>query len=87
MSFGQKITGSHQPIDQLKRPSTRVVEAVAEIEGADQTEIPALYEAIDPDALNALAEDGVQLSFDYAGYRIEVSGTGIIVEQTTEPNA
>lgn len=63
--------------------STRLLEAVADIEETDPAELnPPLYEVIDPDALEALfdapasgseLERTGQLAFPYRGYRITVS--------------
>lgn len=63
----------------------RVIEAVGDVSGVDETEITApLNEAIDPEALDALFEDGVggEVRFQFNGYRITVTvsedGTGYI---------
>lgn len=56
-----------------------VLRAVAEREGSDPVDLPALYDAIDPDALDALfasTRTGTirsgSVSFEYAGYRVTV---------------
>ena len=56
--------------------SEAVVAAVADSVGADPTEIPSLYDAVDPDALNALFADGRpgSVSFEYAGHEVTVCG-------------
>ncbi|WP_290819322.1 HalOD1 output domain-containing protein [Halovivax sp.] len=63
--------------------SLRIVEAVAEREGTDPLELTEpLYDAVDPDALDALFEglaDDASLTFAYHGYRITVDGAGEIV--------
>jgi hypothetical protein len=61
--------------------ATRVVSAVASREGVDPTAIePPLYDAIDPDALDALVasngESGLHVSFTYCGYPITVDAGG-----------
>lgn len=68
-------------------PSQAVVEAVAEREGVDPTEIepPAydpLYAAINPEALDRLFETSgtssaeASVSFEYEGYDVVVFGDG-----------
>lgn len=70
-----------------KTPVCAVVSAVADASGMDMVELPPLYEAIDPDALNALftgrSEPAVgQVSFRYAGYDVVVRGTGVVRVRT-----
>jgi len=57
-----------------------VLRVVAAHRGVDETELPPLYDAIDPDALDALLAsvrtDGPErasVRFEYAGHRITVS--------------
>jgi len=63
-------------------PSEAVVEALADAKGVDPLELDPLYDAIDPDALDALfdgAADGRRqgrVEFRTAGYRVEVTATG-----------
>jgi len=59
--------------------SSEVVSAVAAHEGVDETELPPLYDVIDPDALDALlssvqtgGSDQASVDFEYAGYRVVV---------------
>jgi len=71
--------------------STRIIELVAELEEADTTELPILHDCVDADALNRLirenAEDShLQISFDYNGDRVTVSGDGDL-HITDEPSA
>ncbi|WP_306053903.1 HalOD1 output domain-containing protein [Natronococcus wangiae] len=68
-------------------PVYRVVSAVADVVGADPVDLPPLYEAINPEALNDLfmsrsdtAVDTVQ--FQYAGYDIVVRGDGEVKVQS-----
>lgn len=63
----------------------RVIEAVGNVAGVEVTEITTpLNEAINPEALDALFEDGVggEVRFTFAGYRVSVTvsedGTGHI---------
>lgn len=71
-----------------KTPVYAVVSAVAEASGLDMLELPPLYEAINPDALNELftsrSEPAVgEVSFEYAGYDVVVRGTGVVEVRTT----
>jgi hypothetical protein len=62
-------------------PSAAVVEAVAEASGTEPLALPPLYDAIDPDALDALfgpSSGGTQstvgtIEFVYAGTTVELS--------------
>ncbi|WP_254530076.1 HalOD1 output domain-containing protein [Natrinema gelatinilyticum] len=57
--------------------STRVIQTVAEREGVAPTDLPPLYDAIDPEALDSIFTAGQgHLVFPYYGYRITVSGDG-----------
>ena len=59
-----------------------VIEAIADAEGADPTELnPPLYEAIDPDALENLFDDGRMIGkiiFNYHGYEVSVFPDGYV---------
>lgn len=62
--------------------STAVIEAVSSAAHEDATEMPPLYETLDPDALDTLFtspnEDGTPRSveFSYNGYRVAVDASG-----------
>ncbi|WP_254530451.1 HalOD1 output domain-containing protein [Natrinema gelatinilyticum] len=57
--------------------STRVIETVAEREGVAPTNLPPLYEVIEPEALDSIFTAGRgHLVFPYYGYKITVSGDG-----------
>lgn len=60
--------------------SEQVIEAVAGATGTDALELPPLYDAIDPDALNTLVEGsgGVTISFVYAGQEVCIESDGAI---------
>lgn len=68
-------------------PSTAVVETAAEAAGVDPTTIEPLYDALDPDGLDALVgaatpggcRSGVAVAFTAADHRISVHGTGEVV--------
>lgn len=64
-----------------RSPSQAVVESVAAREGVDPTELSGrLYDAVDPDALDALfgTREGTRFDgrvvFDYHGYEVTVLG-------------
>lgn len=60
--------------------SERLVQAVATATDTDPLELPPLYDAVDPDALDAMVEgmaDG-RVSFTYAGCEITVTAEGAI---------
>lgn len=60
--------------------SVAVIEAVAEHEGRDPSDIEeSLYEVVDPDALDALsASQGVEsrVAFPYHGHEVHVTSEG-----------
>jgi hypothetical protein len=60
--------------------SKRVVQTVAKTTNTDALELPPLYDAIDPDALDTLVgamSDGT-VSFIYAGHEVTVASDGTI---------
>lgn len=70
---------------QIDSPSEAVIDAVADREGVDPTELTVpLYEAIDPDALDAIVQTGpeadpsLRVEFDYYGYAVVVTGDGSV---------
>jgi hypothetical protein len=70
------VCGSHSDLQY----SEEVVRAVAAHDGVDETELPPLYDALDPDALDtvlASARDNgrgrASAAFEYAGHRIVVT--------------
>jgi hypothetical protein len=60
--------------------SVRVIEQVADATDSDPSELPPLYNDIDPDALNALVKHMThgEISFTYAGQEITVASSGHI---------
>lgn len=58
-------------------PSRGVIEAVAWFQEVEPTDLPPLYQAVDPDALDALVEspkDGTRsISFEYNGCEVQVT--------------
>lgn len=64
-------------------PVYAVVSAVAEVEGVDPVDLPPLYNAINPEALNALFTSrndtsSASVKFEYAGYNVIVHGEGTV---------
>jgi len=62
-------------------PVTDVVERIAADGERDPTELPPLYDAIDPDVLTRFvdsANDDASLEFRYCGNVVTVSGNGTV---------
>lgn len=74
-------------------PSEAVVAAVAAAENVAQTDLPPLFDSIDPDALDSLFESGPlaerstgTVSFSYAGHEVSVTADGQVdLEARLEP--
>lgn len=68
--------------------SERIISETASIEGVDPTDLPPLYNSVDPDALEQMVEsldETCTIKFDYSGYSVTVTGDGSVsVEQPTE---
>lgn len=71
----------------LRSPSLRVVDAVANAEGVDPTDLePPLYDAVDPNAIDGLfdatatpnASRNGRLTFRYRGYDVTVRADGTV---------
>ena len=83
---------THTNTDPEHRPSMRVVDAVATRAGVDPASLsPPLYDAIDPDALDALVESDPKgrqspptVRFHYAGYAVTVDGDGTVDVSSTD---
>lgn len=55
-----------------------IIDTVAELENTSPTNLPPLYDVIDPDNLNSLLEsEGVEIEFSYSGYQITVTSDGV----------
>lgn len=75
--------------------SAAIVERIANCEGVDPLDLPPLYEAVDPDALDALTgasvgrDSALQVEFSYCGYDVTVTGESVvhIDEVTDSPRA
>ncbi|QLH79552.1 hypothetical protein HZS55_20640 [Halosimplex rubrum] len=68
--------------DDSRPPSEVVVSSVAAHKGVEQVALPPLYEALDPDALDALftTPGGAagRVTFDYAGCTVECASDGSV---------
>lgn len=70
--------------DRNRTPSEAVVEAVADAEGVEPTDLRPLYEVVDPDALDSLFRERLGrgepalglITFQYQGYRVQVDEDG-----------
>ncbi len=75
--------------DTAGSPTLAVVSAVAELDRVDSSELPPLFDSIDPEALNALfPENGDRsarrVNFRYCGYDVTVSPSVIRVRSDAE---
>lgn len=66
-----------------RRPSEAVVEVVSAIKDVAPADLPPLYEAVDPDALDAVCSNGdadtrPTVRFDYEGLLVTVSAPDTI---------
>jgi hypothetical protein len=73
------------------RPSTAAVHTVAAVGGEEPTEMPPLFEWVDPDALDRLFDpesgvpsDSLEVSFRYRSYDVSVRGDGVLAVRITE---
>lgn len=86
--MGEIMTDGSVGRDEFDREhvSHRVVESVAAADGVDPIDLPPLYDAINPDALNTLFDpastDGKstvgELRFSYHGYDVRVTAGGVV---------
>ncbi|WP_222913838.1 HalOD1 output domain-containing protein [Natrinema sp. SYSU A 869] len=58
---------------------TKIVKRVSEMEETDPLDLPPLYNSIDPEALNQLADSNIR--FEYTGYNIEIENGTIAIDQ------
>ena len=66
------------------RPSAAVTEHISAMTGREQTDFEPLYETIDPEALDSLADSSgrstpVRISFEYAGHSTTVRSDGELI--------
>lgn len=64
-------------------PSEAVIRAIAQTKGISPVEMPALYEIVDPEALDAVfkGRDFSYIQFPYYGYKVIVVSDGRIIIQ------
>lgn len=69
-----------QPTGRIGRLSEAVLQTIADAEGVDPADLEApLYEALDPDALDALFRTDVgSVTFGYHGYTVTVFADGTV---------
>lgn len=90
-----EITLSTTDIPASEPVSTEVVTTVAEANGVEPTELPPLYYAVDPDALDQLFQPPVrgsgraagEVRFTFAGCEVVVDGDARVTVASTDPNA
>jgi hypothetical protein len=75
--------------------SEAVLTTAAEAASVEPLDLPPLYDAVDPDALDALlgthaqppSSEGLTVSFGYVGFDVEVGGGGtVVVSQNAGPD-
>lgn len=79
------MTGFSTPRSR-SRPSTSVIEAVAEAKGVAAVDLPPLHDVVDPDALDALFDDRFTgtVAFRYEDRRVTVYADGeVSIEDET----
>lgn len=64
----------------MRGVTERILNAVAYREQCDVVDLPPLYEAVDPEALQQVVEDEAvaQIQFTYCGYQITAEQNGQI---------
>lgn len=75
------MSGHSVPPDGNRRsPARAVIEAVATAEGVEPDELPPIYDAIEPEALDSLFagrdSSAVRIDFRYAGHDVTLEGNG-----------
>ncbi|WP_247730693.1 HalOD1 output domain-containing protein [Halovivax limisalsi] len=66
-------------IDSSEGSVLSIVSRVADEAGVEPTDLPPLYDAIDPEALSRLAESAsgpLTVRFEFAGYEIRIDEAG-----------
>lgn len=65
-------------------PSQAVIQTLADITGTQVTELPSLYDVVDPESLDTLVLDygsdseDLFVEFSFHGYRISIQSSGIL---------
>lgn len=62
-------------------PSVTIIQAVAEMEETDPTDLPLLSDVVNPDALDDIFEDRTtgSVTFEYHGYTVVVQQNDLVV--------
>lgn len=83
--MSESATTRRQTSPDRESPSTTVVRTVADRENCEPTDLRPLYQAIDPDALDTVANDAtdneIRVEFTYHGYEIVVDDHVHVTEQ------
>lgn len=62
--------------------SIEIVQRVATATGRDESELPPLYESVNPEALDSLVDSlsapSVSITFTYLDFTVTVTGTGTV---------
>ncbi|WP_311171406.1 HalOD1 output domain-containing protein [Halobellus ordinarius] len=86
MAVGDSIEGMKYDISPDESVAQAVVMSVSEFENTAFSDLPPIYETIDPDALNTIFTDEeatIHLSFSYSNSHIVVcNGESLTVEDT-----
>ncbi|WP_265112300.1 HalOD1 output domain-containing protein [Halosolutus halophilus] len=61
-------------------PAIEIIDKISEIEGQDPSELPPLYNTVDPDSLERLAES-TKIQFEYMGHNITVENGTISIDE------
>ncbi|MDS0475457.1 HalOD1 output domain-containing protein [Natrinema sp. 1APR25-10V2] len=83
------IDSEEVTIDGPSSPSQAIVMGLAERNDVSPLEMQPLYEAVNPEALDTLFQNGRsgRVTFEYAGYEVAVHGNGHIDIHETEHSA
>lgn len=69
---------SHPVLNNSVELTNTIVNEIADLEGADPLDLPALYDAIDSDKLEHLIDSAkdtaINVRFTYFGYNIDING-------------
>lgn len=67
-------------VEQPVSVSNRLITKVAEVSDTDPTDLPCLYDRVDPDALNDLIHEMTEgaVYLEYAGYQVVIDSSATI---------
>ncbi len=79
------VVDAQYELDSDETPVQKIIDALATAEGVDATDLPPLYDAVDPDALNQLfqrhngeTDTEALLSFSVDSWNVFVRADGLI---------